>query len=195
MFRLTRKLRRIKSELKSWKKAKFTHFRNQIEKNTTQLQFVESKLITAPQCHRLTAWHLRLLKQRENLLLFNKRYWGNLARKKWLVDGDRSSRYFHQSARKKKHKCSILRIKDPSGIWLQDTHAIQQRFIHDYIHRFTSARASLAALNGHLTAPVITTEENEALIKPVTDVEIHTAVFQMDPHKAPGSDGFGASFY
>jgi len=46
-----------------------------------------------------------------------------------------------------------------------------------------------------LTSPVVTDEENAALIKPVTDVEIYDAVFQMDPYKAPGPDGFGASFF
>jgi len=42
---------------------------------------------------------------------------------------------------------------------------------------------------------MVTPVENADLIKPVTNDEIHTAVFQMDPHKAPGSDGFGASFF
>ena len=195
MFRFTRKLRSIKSTLKIWSRAKFTHFRNQVGKNTTQLQFVESKMITDPQSQRLNAWHLRLLKQCEKLLLFNKCYWSNLARKKWLVDGDRSSRYFHQSARNRKRNCSILRIKDPSGVWLDDTHAIRQQFLQDYMQRFTSARGSLAVLNGPLTSPIVTAEENADLIKPVTNKEIYYAVFQMDPHKAPGSDGFGASFY
>ena len=42
---------------------------------------------------------------------------------------------------------------------------------------------------------MVTAEENECLIKPVSDDEIYNAIFQMDPHKAPGSDGFGASFF
>jgi len=46
-----------------------------------------------------------------------------------------------------------------------------------------------------LATTVVTAEENADLIKPVTHEEIYKAVFQMDPHKAPGSDGFGASFY
>jgi len=166
-----------------------------MEKNTTQLQIVESKIITNPHSPRLNAWHLRLLKQREKLLLFNKCYWGALARKKWLVDCDRSSRYFHQSARNRKRNCSILRIKDPSGIWLDDPCTIRQQFLQDYMKRFTSARGSLAVLNDPLTFPIVTAEENEELIKPVTDKEIYDAVFHMDPHKAPGPDGFGASFY
>jgi len=195
MFRFIRKLRCIKNELKGWCRSKFSHFRSQVEKNTSQLHLVESKIISDPHCQRLNNWHLRLLKQREKLLLFNKRFWGTLARKKWLVDGDRSSRYFHHLAAQRKNQCSILRLKDPSGIWIEDVNAIRQHFLQDYIHRFTSARNSLAALSGNLTPPLITVEENAALIHPVSDEEIYNAVFQMDPHKAPGPDGFGASFF
>jgi len=114
MFRLTRKLHSIKSNLKTWSRSKFSNFRNQIDKNTSKLHLVESKLIANPKSHRLNDWYFRLLKQREKLFLFNKRYWGNLARKKWLVDGDRNSRYFHHSATSRKRGCSILRIKDES---------------------------------------------------------------------------------
>ena len=78
MFRFTWKLRIIKSALKNWSRAKLTHFRKQVEKNTTQLQLVESKIIIDPQSRRLNDWHLRLLKQREKLLLFNKCYWGEM---------------------------------------------------------------------------------------------------------------------
>jgi len=129
------------------------------------------------------------------LLLFNKRYWGNLARKRWLVDGDRNYRYFHQSAKNRKRHCSILRIKDASGIWLEELQVIRQKFIDDFSDHFTSARSSLSKLNCNLASPVVSVEENIELIKPVTEDEIYTAVFQMDPHKALDSDGIGASFF
>ena len=111
MFRFTKKLRRIKSELKIWSRSKFANFSKQVEKNSAKLQFVESMIIANPQNHRLNDWHFRLLKQRERLLMFNKRYWGTLARKNWLVDGDRNSRFFHQSATARKRHCSILRSR------------------------------------------------------------------------------------
>ena len=73
--------------------------------------------------------------------------------------------------------------------------AIKQKFIVDFSTRFTSTRGAHSGVNGILASPVVTAQENADLIKPVTDEEICTAVLQMDPHKAPGSDGFGASFY
>ena len=74
MFKVTRQLCCIKHDLKAWSIPKFSNFRNQVEKNTTKLHIVESKLIADPHSHRLNAWYSRLLKQREKLLLFNKRY-------------------------------------------------------------------------------------------------------------------------
>ena len=111
------------------------------------------------------------------MLLFNKRYWGSLARKKCLVDGDRNSWYFHQSANNRKYVCSILRIKDASGIWIEELAAIKQKFMEDFSDRFTSAHSVLSGLNENLAFPVVTAEENADLIKPVTEDEIYTAVF------------------
>jgi hypothetical protein len=38
-------------------------------------------------------------------------------------------------------------------------------------------------------------EENEQLVKPVSEEEVHHAIFQMEPNKAPGLNGFPAEFY
>jgi len=43
--------------------------------------------------------------------------------------------------------------------------------------------------------PLVNPEDNVALIRTATEAEIHSAILQMDPYKALGPDGFGASFY
>ena len=195
MFRITRKLRAIKCELKGWSSHKFGNLRKQIERNSERLKLVESQLIDNPNSPRLNSWHYRLIKQREQLFLCNKRYWGNLARKSWLVDGDRHSRFFHQCITNRKHRSSLVRIKDDTGVWLEQLPMIQQKFIADFASRFTSSR-QLSSMNlSNLALATVTAQENLDLIRPVTVNEIHTALFDMDPHKAPGPDGFGASFF
>jgi len=71
----------------------FVNFHKEVEQNTEKLQLVEFKLIYNPHSPTLNNWHFWLIKQRENLLLFNKCYWGNLPRKKCLVDCDRNSHF------------------------------------------------------------------------------------------------------
>jgi len=195
MFRITRKLQAIKRELKEWSSKRFGNCRRQIERNTEKLKFVESQLLTVPNSPRLNSWHFRLIKQRENLLLFNQRYWGKLACKRWLVDGDRNTRFFHHSAKTRKQRSSILRIKDDVGVWLDQPPLIQQKFIEDFSSRFTSGCSSRALHLTRSVSPVITAQDNLDLIRSVTENEIYTALFDMDAQKAPGPDGFGASFF
>ena len=72
---------------------------------------------------------------------------------------------------------------------------IQQKFVADFSSRFHSGRSSHAVNLSNLALPVLTAQENLDLIRPVTENEIYAALFDMDPYKAPGPDGFGASFF
>jgi len=116
------------------------------------------------------------------------------ARQRWLVDGDRNSRYFHLSAKARKQHSAIIRIKDDAGVWLDQLPLIQSKIINDFSARFSSGRPSHAINLSNLAQSGITAQENIDLTRPVTDNEIYQALFDMDPHKAPRPDGFGASF-
>lgn len=50
-----------------------------------------------------------------------------------------------------------------------------------------------AALAG--ITPVVTQQMNEELIRPITDEEVRATLFEMNPLKAAGLDGFHAFFY
>jgi len=96
--------------------------------------------------------------------LFNQKYWGKLSRKEWLVNGDRNSRYFHQSMRARKTRSSIVRIKDLSGVWVDSPTQIQKLFVHDFTTRFKSSHQNSINIDSDL--PMVASEEdNFNLIK------------------------------
>ena len=126
--------------------------------------------------------------------LFNQKYWGKLARKDWLVNGDRHSRYFHQTMKARKTRGKIFKIKDVSGAWIEDAHQIQNLFIRDFTSRFKSSYVPTSPLLIDLPL-VVSEEDNVLLLQPIQDHEIKDALFQMDKFKTPGPDGFGAAFF
>ena len=126
--------------------------------------------------------------------LFNQKYWGKMARKEWLVNGDRNSRFFHQSMKTRKTRSRIVKLKDSSGVWVEDPDQIKQLFITDFTARFKSAPVSPSNIDMEMLN-VVSTVDNETLLQSVLDSEIKEDLFQMDKFKAPGPDGFGAAFF
>ena len=45
-----------------------------------------------------------------------------------------------------------------------------------------------------LNLPIITQEQNKALIADITEIDVNTAIARLKPHKSPGSDGFTAEW-
>jgi len=93
---------------------------------------MEGRLITNPNSYRFNSWMQRLLKQREKMMLFNQKYWGKLARKEWLVNGDRNSKFFQNKANFRRKRKLVMKLQDDCGIWIDDHKLIAQKFISDY---------------------------------------------------------------
>jgi len=110
------------------------------------------------------------------------------------VNGDRHSRYFHQTMKARKTRGRIFKSKDASGVWLEDATRIQQLFIHDFTSCFKSSHTTETRIDIDLPT-VVSEEDNFLLLQPVQDQEIKDAIFQMDKFKTPGPDGFGAAFF
>jgi len=87
------KLKNVKIEMKEWTKKLLGNTYDKLAENTCKSDYVEGKLLHDPNNHRLNAWLHWLLRQREKLLLFNQKYREKMARKEWLVNGYRMSRF------------------------------------------------------------------------------------------------------
>jgi len=120
MHRVKQKLKKIKLDLKTWSKRTFKIFSHKLEQNREKLLEVEQKLLLRSHSAHLNNWHYRLIKQQVKMHLFNQKYWGKLARKEWLIDDDRHSRYFYHTMKARKSYSKIMKIKDASGIWTDE---------------------------------------------------------------------------
>jgi len=73
-------------------------------------------LLRIPTVTYLTVWMNRLLKQRQKLMLLNKKYWGGLGRKSWLVYDNKNSKLFQCRANIRRERKLLIKIKDEYAI-------------------------------------------------------------------------------
>jgi hypothetical protein len=109
--------------------------------------------------------------------------------------GDQNSKYFHACASQKNRIKYIEKIKDVGGRLCQSKEDIEKAFIQYYDDLFTAGNE--IDLEPCLNAMdcKVSPEMNSKLMAEPTVEEIHTALHQMAPMKAPGPDGYSVCFY
>ncbi|CAA7053967.1 unnamed protein product [Microthlaspi erraticum] len=121
--------------------------------------------------------------------------WKQRSRSLWLALGDQNSCYFHVVTRSRKaiNKFSVLQDKDGLLVYEEEdfVRVISVYFQDIFITRSPDCTATVS----QALIPCITEEINNTLIAIPSNEEIRLALFDIHPDKAPGPDGFSASFF
>lgn len=105
-----------------------------------------------------------------------------------------NSRFFHVKASHRRRKNLIQKLKDEYGEWREDIqmhNLITKHFKELYLADSQQNHADfLDSLTGRVSE-----EMSNDLIKPYAHEEIHEALQQMKPEKAPSLDGMSPIFF
>ncbi|KAL0283744.1 UNVERIFIED_CONTAM: hypothetical protein Sradi_7218900 [Sesamum radiatum] len=119
------------------------------------------------------------------------------AKMAWLKEGGQCSRIFFRKVAKRRASKRVFQINTADGRTLTSQPVVIDEFIRlrgatwrDYTDRLIDLRY-LRPWARH----ILTVDEAEALIAPVSSAEIRQAIFDIDETKAPGPDGYSAGFY
>jgi len=121
--------------------------------------------------------------------------WKQRSKQNWYRMGDRNTQYFHSWAN---HRCKvngIHQICDEEGrVWKKKAE-VSSAFISYYERMFASQGPSrVSECLAHME-PSVTNEMNTTLMQPFVEAEVHHALSQMHPLKAPGPDNFPTFFF
>lgn len=122
-------------------------------------------------------------------------FWKQRSKQLWLSLGDKNISYFHAATKGCRARNRITTIEDNSGNAVFEEEQIG-KVIAEYFNKiFTSSGMSAVEVVNRAIVPRISPETNTLLTTTPTGEEIREAMFAIHPDKAPGPDGFSASFF
>lgn len=122
-------------------------------------------------------------------------FWQQKSRDKWLLVGDKNSKFFHASVKGSRTMNGLEKLIDSNGV-TQRSEASKGEVVMQYFRNLFSSSLSIFPQNLFSDfAPRVSQNINESLITEVTQEEVKADVFSIKPHSAPGAHGMTAIFY
>ncbi|PNX91512.1 CNGC5-like protein [Trifolium pratense] len=121
-------------------------------------------------------------------------YWKQRAKIHWLKEGDMNTSFFHKSATARHKKKKVSKLVDEGGTEVHTQEELCE-VVKQYFDDIFKPKSGEQEPVFNLIQRRVTAEDNIYLVAPITKVEIQQALFQMQPDKSPGPDGFNPAFY
>ena len=127
-------------------------------------------------------------------------FWRQRSRIMWLALGDRNSGYFHAVAKGRRARNKMFVIEDAESTAYYEEEQIAGQISTYFSEIFTSGNndntaGDMREIVASAITPNVSEAANERLISIPDPTEIKYALFLIHPDKAPGPDGFSASFF
>ncbi|XP_069152141.1 uncharacterized protein [Solanum lycopersicum] len=194
MWNFHTKLRRLTKTLRIWSKQEYGDVFEKVKLYEDLVKKAENIIIdnySAKNSEKLNAINAEYIK-------FSKMEYKILQQKTqlhWLQEGDANTKYFHTVIRGKRNRMSIHKLMDESGNWIKGEEEIAKHACDYYEKIFTGMNGKIKEDILQCINPMITQEQNKDLDRIPDMDELRRTIMSMNPHSAPGPDGFGGKFY
>lgn len=121
-------------------------------------------------------------------------FWRQRSKKLWLQSGDKNTKYFHASCNRRKRNKYIQRLKSEEGEWVDWSGGLDEMIKHYFQRLFTEEFTQTDEILNCIPKSV-SEQQNDELLKPISEEEVKEALFNMHSDKAPGPDGMTPAFY
>lgn len=183
------KISRCRIAIINWSREANRNSKKKIEETRGKLDSAMSSPLSNPLLIASLNEELKLAYKEEEV------FWKQRSRQLWLTLGERNTGYFHAITKGRKAVNKFSVIEDDSGQSFYEESQIV-RVISDYYNvLFKSQEEERDTTVLEALSPRISEETNIALIELPSPEEIKQACFSIHADKAPGPDGFSASFF
>ncbi|XP_074314333.1 uncharacterized protein LOC141649545 [Silene latifolia] len=133
MFKVVRKLKLLKKDLKALNRSLFSDIENSAEVASVLLLDLQRKLVLDPYNKNLMDEEREAAASYKLLAEARHSYLAQKAKAGWLVEGDENSSYFHSRIKGRQARNKVLQILDMNGSLKTSTDDIQQAFLDFYV--------------------------------------------------------------
>jgi hypothetical protein len=135
---------------------------------------------------------LEAYKEQEEIL------WRQKSRVEWLKEEERNTKFFHRAMTHRRYINHITQLEDDQGTPIRDQDQIVEALNSFYQYLLTETNTNREKAIQKVTRHIpklINSEQNTALIRPITQSEVDSAVKDMPSGKAAGPNGFTMDFF
>ncbi|CAJ2668643.1 unnamed protein product [Trifolium pratense] len=189
---LKEKLKLIKAGLKEWHKVHTQNLHSRIDNLKARLSALDEKgEEEALSREELVEFHGVSLDIHSLSRLHASISWQQ-SRSVWLKDGDANSKYFH-SVLASRHRRNAMSAIQVDGVTIEGVEPIRQAVFSHFESHFKASNVDRPGVDD-LQFKRLNHVENGSLIKPFTEAEVKSAVWDCDSFKSPGPDGINFGF-
>ncbi|XP_073154233.1 uncharacterized protein [Henckelia pumila] len=193
MPKLFAKLKRLKGHLKWWNRDVFGNVFDRIAEAEKSVRLAEAACEANPSEH---CWNLlsRCNEDLARITAMEADFWKQKAAFKWLEDGERNTKLFHNMVKKKHVANKIFRIWE-DGTCLTSPTLIQQSGAVYFQRLLTGDPFVLALPDFAGFSSDISLEENNRIAAFPSLEEVRSVVFSIPRESVAGPDGYSSIFF
>jgi hypothetical protein len=186
----------LRQHLRGWNANKGRESRELKQGLLTQIKTLDEKADAVGIDEEEWAFRYHLEDQLLEVFRAEEEYWRRRGRICWVLQGDANTKYFHAMANGRRRKCCISSLVSDQGV-ITDKRLIQQHIYEFYRQLLGAEEARVCGLhpNAWSSEARVSQEENDNLMRTISEKELEAIVIDMKSDTAPGPDGFPVFFF
>ncbi|XP_044461803.1 uncharacterized protein LOC123193082, partial [Mangifera indica] len=194
MFHLTKKLHKLKGELKCLHIRDSGHISSRVREVKGKWAEAQEKLDRHPMSIEHVDLERDLARQYYSLCKDKEAFYKQRSRVQWLRLGDQNTKFFHKSLIHRQVRNRVRSLWDGNAV-ISDQRELGNLAVQYYKDLLTApSRAPSGDVSRYFSRHV-SEHMHDCLIAPVTDMEIKDALFSILDDKSAGPDSFTSLFF
>jgi exonuclease III len=198
MYRFQQRLKNLKLQLKTWNKSTFGNIFQAQEHLQQQMQTLQHQIRTQGLTEALKTQETLLNNQIVERKAQEEVLWRQKSRITWLKEGEKNTKFFHRSMVQRRQSNRITHLISEQGTKIQQHADVEKELLTYYQSLLTEPPTdrsqAITSILKHIPKEV-TKEQNETLMRPITQEEVDQSLKATPLGKAPGPDDFTSDFF